>query len=295
MQEHTDLAPENNSQTAIPAMQPMSFTDILDGMFTLYRSHFRLFLGIAVVYLVVGFCIDQIYMYLIIERGMEANIALAFYYLFVTFLLSLLVGGGLIYASAHTFLKRDITAGDALKQTLQRFLSLFGSAFLWILTAFGLFITIIGIPFSIYFGVRWGLYSLPVLFEKTSATKALKRSTELVKGTWGRVFGIMLAIFLITFMIGFILQTSFWVIFNSIAGPTVATEVAEEPSLLETIRLFFLPTPRDIGWTAYTIRSFVTLCISTLLMPIGSIGSALLYFDMRIRKEAYDLEMQATD
>ncbi|MDE0483669.1 MAG: hypothetical protein OXI67_13895 [Candidatus Poribacteria bacterium] len=295
MQEHTDLAPENNSQTAIPAMQPMSFTDILDGMFTIYRSHFRLFLGIAIVYLVVGFCIDQIYMYLIIERGMEANIALSFYYLFATFLLSLLVGGGLIYASAHAFLKRDITAGDALKQTLQRFLSLFGSAFLWILTAFGLFITIIGIPFSIYFGVRWGLYSLPVLFEKTSATKALKRSTELVKGTWGRVFGIMLAIFLITFMIGFILQTSFSVIFSSIAGPTVAEEVVEEPSLLETIRLFFLPTPRDIGWTAYTIRSFVTLCISTLLMPIGSIGSALLYFDMRIRKEAYDLEMQATD
>ncbi len=295
MQEHTDLAPENNNQTAIPAMQPMSFTDILDGMFTLYRSHFRLFLGIAIVYLVVGFCIDQIYMYLIMERGMEANIALSFFYLFVTFLLSLLVGGGLIYASAHAFLKRDITAGDALKQTLQRFLSLFGSAFLWILTAFGLFITIIGIPFSIYFGVRWGLYSLPVLFEKTSATKALKRSTELVKGTWWRVFGIMLAIFLITLMIGFILQTSFWVIFNSVAGPTVAEEAVEEPSLLETIRLFFLPTPRDIGWTLYTIRIFVTQCISTLLMPIGSIGSALLYFDMRIRKEAYDLEMQVTD
>ncbi len=295
MQEHTDLAPENNSQTAIPAMQPMSFTDILDGMFTLYRSHFRLFLGIAVVYLVVGFSMDQIYMYFTIERGMEYSFTILFGYLLGTFLLSVLVSGGLIYASAHAFLKRDITAGDALKQTLQRFLSLFGSALLWILAAFGLFITIIGIPFSIYFGVRWGLYSLPVLFEKTSATKALKRSTELVKGTWWRVFGIMLAIFLITLMIGFILQTSFWVIFNSIIGPTAAEKVAEEPTFWEAFRLFFLPTPKDIGWTVYTIRSFVTLCISTLLMPIGSVGSALLYFDMRIRKEAYDIEMQVTD
>ncbi len=291
MQEHTDLAPKNNSQTAIPAMQPMSFTDILDGMFTLYRSHFRLFMGIAVVYLVVGFCMDQMYMYFTIERGMIGALTLPFFYLFGVFLLSLLVGGALIYASAHAFLNRDITAGDALRQTLQRFLSLVGSALLWILAAFGLFITIIGIPFSIYFGVRWGLYSLPVLFETTSATKALKRSSELVKGSWGRVFGIMIAIFLITFMIGFILQTSFWVIFNSITGPTVE----EEPTLWESIRILFLPTPKDIGWTSYTIRNFVTMCISTLLMPIGSVGSALLYFDMRIRKEAYDIEMQATD
>jgi hypothetical protein len=291
MQENTDLAPENNNQTAIPAMQPMSFTDILDGMFTLYRSHFRLFMGIAVVYLVVGFCIDQMYMYFTIERGMQYSFTILFGYLFVTLLLSLLVGGGLIFASAHAFLKRDITAGDALRQTLQRFLSLAGSMLLWILTVFGLFITIIGIPFSIYFGVRWGLYSLPVLFEKTSATKALKRSTELVKGSWGRVFGIMIAIFLITFMIGFILQTSFWLIFSSITD----TSAAEEPTFWEAIRLFFAPTPKDIGWTSYTIRNFVTMCISTLLMPIGSVGSALLYFDMRIRKEAYDIEMQVTE
>ena len=291
MQEHTDLAPKNNSQTATLAMQPMSFTDILDGMFTLYRSHFRLFMGIAVVYLVVGFCIDQIYMYFTIERGMEYSFTILFVYLLGSFLLSVLVGGGLIFASAHAFLKRDITAGDALQQTLQRFASLCGSALLWILAVLGLFITIIGIPFSIYFGVRWGLYSLPVLFEKTSATKALKRSTELVKGNWWRVFGIMLAIFLITFMIGFILQTSFLLIFSSITGATVA----EEPTLWETIRLFFAPTPKDIGWTAYTIRNFFILSISTLLMPIGSVGSALLYFDMRIRKEAYDIEMQVTN
>ena len=29
-------------------------------------------------------------------------------------------------------------------------------------------------------------------------------------------------------------------------------------------------------------------------MPIGSIGSTLLYFDLRIRKEAFDIERMAT-
>ena len=315
MQEHTDLVPDNN-QTVTTAMQPMSFTDILDGMFTLYRHHFRLFLGIAVVYLVIAFLIDQMYALAAFNLGMEGDLSMLFYHLLGTFLLSLLVGGALIYASAHVFLKRDITSGDALKQTLQRYFPLLGSALFWALVVFSPFITIIivmlsgsmmlqilvflgafiiGIPFSIYFGVRWGLYSLPVLFEKTSATKALSRSTELVKGTWWRVFGIMVAIFLITFMISFILQTSFWTLFNSITGPTLAEKAADEPTVWESIRILFIPTPNDIGWSAYLIRSFVTLSIAALLMPIGSIGSALLYFDMRIRKEAYDLEMQATD
>ena len=291
MQEHTDLVPENNTQVSTTPMQPMSFTDILDGMFTLYRNHFRVFLGIVAVYLVIAFVIDQMYAFSAFNRGMEGNLPTLFYYLLGTFLLSLWVGGALIYVSAHAFLKRDITAGDALKHTLQRFLPLLGSALLWTLVVFGLFITIIGIPFSIYFGVRWGLYSLPVLFEKTSGTKALGRSTELVKGSWWRVFGVMLAIFLITSMIGFILQTSFWLIFSSITG----TAAAEEPTVWESIRILFLPTPNDIGWSAYLIRSLVTLSIGALLMPIGTIGSALLYFDMRIRKEAYDIEMQVTD
>lgn len=316
MQEHTDLVPDNNNQTVTTAMQPMSFTDILDGMFTLYRHHFRLFLGIAVVYLVFAFVIDQMYALTAFNLGMEGDLSILFYHLLGTFLLSLLVGGALIYASAHVFLKRDITSGDALKQTLQRYFPLLGSALFWALVIFSPFIAIIivmlsgnmmlqilvflgafiiGTPFSIYFGVRWGLYSLPVLFEKTSATKALSRSTELVKGAWWRVFGIMVAIFVITFMISFILQTSFWALFNSITGPTLAEKAAEEPTVWESIRILFVPTPNDIGWSAYLIRSFVTLSIAALLMPIGSIGSALLYFDMRIRKEAYDLEMQATD
>ena len=43
------------------------------------------------------------------------------------------------------------------------------------------------------------------------------------------------------------------------------------------------------------IRRLVTLSIGFITMPIGPIGSTLLYFDLRIRKEAFDLEMRVTD
>ncbi|MDE0087441.1 MAG: hypothetical protein OXU23_17095, partial [Candidatus Poribacteria bacterium] len=278
-------------------MQPMRFTDILAGMFTLYRSHFRLFLGISAVYLVVRFCTDQICMYFLI--GGMGDPALKLRGFLETFLL-LIFGSALIYAGAHAFLKREITVGDVLKRTLQcmsllDLSPLIGSSILWFLSVFGPFFIIplilglisgfdtivaiiaiiISIPFSVYFGVRWGLYYLPVLFEKTSAITALNRSAKLVKGSWWRVFGIMVAIVLITIMIGIILGLSFSSIFSFIIGTTAVAEF----------------TPNDIGWFAYLIWSFVRISIYIYSTSIGCIGLALLYLDMRIRKEPDDLKI----
>ncbi|MDD9975250.1 MAG: hypothetical protein OXU27_14645, partial [Candidatus Poribacteria bacterium] len=67
MQEHNELARTNDSQTDPAPLQPMNFTDILDGIFTIYRDHYRLLLGIAAVYLVLGFAVDLTSAYFIIE------------------------------------------------------------------------------------------------------------------------------------------------------------------------------------------------------------------------------------
>ena len=53
----TDSSKSNNHET--PMLQPLGFTDILDGMFSLYRSHFRVFVGIAAVDIFAE-CIGQV-------------------------------------------------------------------------------------------------------------------------------------------------------------------------------------------------------------------------------------------
>ena len=45
----------------------------------------------------------------------------------------------------------------------------------------------------------------------------------------------------------------------------------------------------------YIIHTLGSLIIAGLAMPIGTIGSALLYFDLRIRKEAFDIERMAAN
>ena len=291
MNERNDLVQSDNNETTSTRLQPMSLVDILDGMFSLYRGHFHLFFRIVVVYLVFGFLINLISTAIVIGDPSITAVVISTLASIAGVLFAYWIGWGLTYASTQVYLTRDITSQAALQQASKFYLRLLGSTFLYFLVVVCLFITIIGIPFAIYFAFRWGLFSLPILFEETTARNALRRSTELVKGTWWRVCGIMIAITLIAFMIAFILQTSYAIIFYSLTG----AESAAEPNFLETLRRLFAPAPDEIGWGLYLIHTLGSLVIGGLAMPIGTIGSTLLYFDLRIRKEAFDIEMQVTD
>ena len=101
----------------------------------------------------------------------------------------------------------------------------------------------------------------------------------------------MLVITLITLMIVYVLQNSLDYVLSSMGVPK-----AEEPAnTLESIRRLFISDVNEIGWSAYTIRSFVQLCITAFIMPIERIGFTLLYFDQRIRKEGFGVARQVTD
>ena len=284
------LAQSDDNETVSTPLQPMSLVDILDGMFSLYRNHFRLFFGIVVIYLVFGFVLNLISVLVIIDATSVTNVMIT---TALTTMASVLfaywIGWGLVYASTQVYLGREITSQGSLQQASRNYFRLLGSTFLYYLVVMCLSITIIGIPFAIYFGFRWALFAFPILYEGTTARNALRRSTELVKGTWWRVCGIMIAISLVAFMIMFILQTSYGVIFSAFIGNTGA----EAANFLETIRRLFAPTPNDIGWTSYIIHTLGSLIIAGFIMPIGTIGYALLYFDIRIRKEAFDIERMA--
>ena len=291
MQEHNELAQTNNSQTDTAPLQPMNFTDILDGMFTVYRNHYHLLLKIAAVYLVLEFAIDMVSAYFVTGATPSMTLVTAGFSLMATSVLSFLVTGGLIYASARVYLGREITFEAAFQQAFRRFWSYLGSGLLYLLAAGGLCITVIGSPFGIYFGIRWSFYSLAVLVEETRAWNSLGRSTELVKGSWWRVLGILMAIYLISFMITIILYIAIEFIL-SLAG---IIEIEETSGLLDALLRLFVPSPDEAGWFTYAIQRFVALLIATVTMPIAIIGTTLLYFDLRIRKEALDIEMQVTD
>ena len=285
-------------------LQPMKPTDILDAMFSLYLRHFRLFLGISAVYfvtmLVFNFTLFGWIFYTLsnvplglrhASLGWETAIVILFVVAVPAIVVvTLLVTGGLIFASARCYLGEQTTFSITLQHVLRRFLPYFGSSLLWGLVVGALVITLIGIPFAIYFAVLWYFYSVAVLVEDKPIMQSFRRSKELVKGTWWRVFGILLAIYLLIFMVNFILNGSLGLILSLVGG-------AQGVDILELMRQIFL------GGTSIEssnillfslIRNFINLAVTTFLLPLGIIGTVLLYYDLRIRKEGFDIERMAT-
>ena len=295
MLQPNDSLQTNDSETSTTAsLQPMGFTDILDTIFSLYRNHFRLIFGICIVYFVFMLGLN---LFLGISTFYFSNsgvwsiaIGIPIIASWTTILISLFSIGALLFAGGQSYLGRQITAGSAFRQIARRFWPYLGSNILYILIVGLLAITIIGIPFAIYFAVRWGFYTQAVLIEETSARNALRRSSELVKGTWWRVFGILLAIFLLAFMIQTILQ------FSLLFGFGLTQAISGEGGLLQMFQRLFVPelTTWD-GLVNYIIQSFINYVVNSLMLPVGIIGSTLLYFDQRIRKEGFDIEMRVTD
>ena len=276
------------------SLQPMSFMDILDTVFSFYRNHFRLILGICTVYFIFTLGVNlltDISTLFFENSGLQGLvIAIGPVATWITILVTLSSVGTLLFAGAQIYLGEHITAGAAFGQTARRFWSYLGSFLLWMLIVGVLAVTIIGIPFAIYFGTRWGFYAQAVLIEETSATNALKRSRDLVRGAWWRVFGIMLAIFLLAFMIQIVLQFILLFAFGF-------TEVISgEGGALQMFQRMLSPELTDWdGLVAYVIHRFINGVVNSLMLPVTPIGITLLYFDQRIRKEGFGTEVHVTD
>ena len=281
-----------NSEAATKtSLRPMGFTDVLDTTFSLYRNHYRLFLGISAVYYLphIVFSAFAIWMEPLCGTIVE-----------------ILCCGGLVYASAQAYLGRHITVRAAFRQVKDRILPYLGSTFLYwlaIFAVYGLFfvgfellginrillndeiVYLIVFPVITCFMARWGFYQRAVLVEETSAKDALKRSSELVKGAWWRVFGMMFGIMLLSDMIELVLliSSAFIFAFSGIAG---------ELDLMEM---------REVLWHnhkvegVYHVWHVMTTAIGTFTMPIAFIGFTLLYFDRRVRKEGFDIEMMLAE
>ena len=284
----------NNSETVTrTSLQPMGFMDILDVLFGIYRNHFRMILNICAVYFIlalgVNLFIDISTFLFKSSSGGNITIMMGPIADWITNIVGLLPIGAVLFAGAQIYLGREITAGVAFGQVTYRFLSYLGSFLLWILVAGILTITIIGIPFAIYFLVRWEFYGQAVLIEGTSATRALRRSSELVKGTWWRVLGIMLAIVLLSFMIQTVLQFSLLFAFG------FTEVVSSEGGPQEMFERMF--SPQLTAWDklpAYVIQSCISFFVSSLVLPLVPIGVTLLYFDLRMRKEGFGMDLHAS-
>jgi hypothetical protein len=121
---------------------------------------------------------------------------------------------------------------------------------------------------GIWLYVAWA-FAMPVLLvEGLRGRKALRRSFELVQGRWWRTFGVIVVGFILAGIISTVVQGAFLI------GIVVG---ADNDALVLVLT---------------TIAGIVGLAVST---PFQAALLTVLYFDLRVRKEGFDLELLANE
>jgi hypothetical protein len=263
-------------------LRPLSLGEILDRTFSLYRRHFVLFLGINALpqLLILALNIAQTVLVsapaavgkppaaALQSRAATGLMAFGFVGIIVGVIVYcvayLFAQGGTVYAVSELYLGRSTSVGDSLRRMRGQLGSLFGVLFLNGLAVMGGMIFLI-IP-GMYIACRLITCVPAALLEDLGPRASLERSFKLTKDNAGRAFVIYLLYFILLYAAMFLLMLPF---------AFVAGMAAKDPSLMRV-------------WLSVTHvgEFFATILVS----PFLTIATAVFYYDLRVRKEAFDLQ-----
>jgi hypothetical protein len=143
--------------------------------------------------------------------------------------------------------------------------------------AIGAVLGLLAIPVAIWLYVRYVLSGPALMLESApgdvarpvGVTGALRRSAELVRGSWWRLFGILLLILLIS---------------------AIISQVISVPFALPAFFLEQEPTESQFLLTL-VVSALGGVIAATITAPFTAAATALLYVDRRIRREGLDIEL----
>ncbi len=236
-------------------VRALSLSEILDQGLRLVRNHFSLILGVGLIlYLPLTF------LGVLLEGVVEAAgnspdatmrvAAIGIGMVLLALLLSPIVTAAITHGLGQVYLGREVVVGDCLRRAVSILLPLLGTFLLYSLAVAGGFILLI-IP-GIYFMLAFMLVNQIVVLEGRFGVKALQRSRDLMRDNIGRGIGVFLASFILTALLS--------------SGVDLA---------LSSIPI------------VYPIASAVAQAAG---FGFYSAVGVLFYFDLRCRKEAFDLE-----
>lgn len=240
------------------ALRPRSATELVDAAFQLYRRDPMPFItGMAIIYVPWMVLVAATGVFSIATSGDPTSFSTAPIMLigFGGIFIYLLASSIMTLLTDDAYFGRPVNLGEALRKTVPRLWSVFVAGFLTsILFMIGFIVLIVP---GIYLFGRLFAAKQAVLLEDRGGVAAIDRSWKLAKGSVLHVLGAML--------LAFVLIAAF-----SIGAQVVAamTRSAVFSVLLSTV-------------------------VSVLVYPMMSIIETLLYYDLRIRREGFDIEYLA--
>jgi len=189
-------------------------------------------------------------------------------------ILSLIASAAVLRIIVQEYLDSKVSVGEALQFALGRFLPLFGTSIVaGVLIFLGMLLCFVP---GIYLAIVWCLMSQVVVVENISGMQALSRSKSLVQGYPGRVVGLLFLLGLLTVAVTLGLH----------AGLTAALPFQEIVPVGRGQRPIL---PGVTNYPNYAVVTIVTTLVNIFLQAYSAICVTFMYFDLRNRKEGYDV------
>ena len=297
----TDWQPYGSTHAGAPAaattgaaldLRPMNIGDILDRTFRLYRSHFMPFFLVMLVVQAISYVFSLAWQMAFwsqvrtthpaggaVAAAFLGSFALFIPVIIVIFILNQIGIGTLTAAVSAAFLQQEVSMRKAFQAVRGKLGRLVGATLLnSLIVMLGFMLCLIP---GIYFSLWYLLVGEVVVLENLGAGAALRRSKELMRVKTDRGFarhnytkaGVIL---LITFALGAVVSGIISVPFGIVRAMSGARDVANP----------FAPL--------FLLQGVLTMTVQAAVAPVGRIAMILFYYDIRIRKEGFDLELLAS-
>lgn len=236
-------------------LRPLSTGEILDGALVLLRRNFALLLGIAVVCQGIPTILD---IYVDLTGGTTQNQGWGLLDRLLTMVGGVLVTGATVRVVSEAYLGQTPGFGEAMGFAGSRFGTIFGANFIGgILT---LLATIVFIIPGIIVACGYSVAAQAAALESGSSTEALSHSWNLTKdfrwkalGLWVVTVGLLVIVYVSAGILG------------GVVGALLGA--------------------------GDTVLAVLGACASLLIYPVITCVFTLFYYDLRVRKEGFDIEM----
>jgi hypothetical protein len=255
-------------------LRPMSLGEILDQTFRLYRNHFVLFVGIAALPQLVILAFQTVVATAqttgvmgtggtktIVVSVLGAIVALALYLAATTASMA-----ATVVAVSNLHLDKPITIAEAygrIRHSVLRLAGVIIGMTLGVMLGLVIFI----IP-GIILALKWALAIPVAVVEDAGLSVATSRSSDLTKGSKGRIFAVWFVVLALIWVVTILFGIPVGVI-----AATSASKGGQVPFWLEGV------------------NSSLGFVVNSLCGPLLTIAISLMYFDERVRKEAFDLQV----
>jgi hypothetical protein len=258
----------------VTVLRPLSTSELLDRTFHLYRNNFVVFAGIAALPQLAVLALQLAFSGLLFAGaltsvgGLVAVGGLAAMLIGIASFVAIEVAhAATVMAVSHLHLERPTSIGLAYASAKSSMGRVIGIS-LAVAIGVGVGLVLLVVP-GIYLALTWSL-SIPVtVLEGGGLNVSTRRSGFLTKGSKGRIFVIYLLIVVLVWVVSALIQLVLVGSLKAVAIHNVSTNTA-------------------LSYALQSAGGFVSTC---LVGPLATIAMTLIYYDVRVRKEGFDLQL----